>query len=149
MEIIHSEIMSPKDLAMEYYRRLDAGSPDLMDIFHDDAEFYFPKFGISSGKSTFFDLLTGLGKVVTSIGHHLPDFKLNVLDNIVVVEGTTFGTLSDGTAWNGGETPGGRFCSVFEVRNGLITRMYVYLDPDYGSADRERFLWPESDARRW
>ncbi|QGZ93718.1 hypothetical protein [Terricaulis silvestris] len=59
-----------------------------------------------------------------------------------MVEGTTFGKDGEGRTWNGGETPGGRFCSVFEfASNGLVRRMYIYLDPDYTSQDTARFHW--------
>jgi hypothetical protein len=66
---------------------------------------------------------------------------------VVVVEGTTYGRDTAGTSWRGGETPGGRFCSVFEVHNGRITRHYIYADPDYPSRHQAGFLW--GIARRW
>ena len=59
----------------------------------------------------------------------------------LVVEGTTRGSMKNGKAWAGGETPGGRFCNVFEFRGNLICRVHIYLDPDYGGADQQRFLW--------
>ena len=56
-------------------------------------------------------------------------------------------SLKEAIAWAGGETPGGRFCNVFHFRDGKIDRIYVYLDPDYGGEDRDRFLW--GSDRRW
>jgi len=69
--------------------------------------------------------------------------------NRVAVEGTTRGRTKSGQKWAGGDTPGGRFSSIFEIKDGLITRMHVYLDPDYAGAHKEGFLWPESAKRHW
>lgn len=136
-------------LAAEYFRRGDAGQADVTDLFTDDAEIFFPKFGVRRGKAAFFELATGLLGALKSIAHHQNELTYVATGNKVFVEGTTHGETRDGTQWDGGKTPGGRFCSVFEFRGRLISRMYIYLDPDYGSADRERFLWPETAARRW
>jgi hypothetical protein len=70
--------------------------------------------------------------------------------NLVVVEGTTEGESAGGKQWSGGITPGGRFCSVFAFgEHGLIERMFIYLDPDYLSEDKPRFLWNRGDSQRW
>jgi len=67
-----------------------------------------------------------------------------------VVEGTTEGTDHAGTEWRGGHTAGGRFCSVFSFgADGLIERMYVYLDPDYTGQDTARFVWPARASQQW
>ncbi len=52
-----------------------------------------------------------------------------------------------GGQWKGGETPGGRFCNVFEFRDDRIARVHVYLDPDYLGEDEPRFRWGHD--RRW
>ena len=77
----------------------------------------------------------------------LSEFNYIVGENTVAVEGTTYGADKEGAEWNGGKTPGGRFCSVFEFRESLISRMHIYLDPDYTGRDRPRFLWGEN--RQW
>jgi hypothetical protein len=60
----------------------------------------------------------------------------------------TAGNDGDGRIWDGGKTPGGRFCSVFDFADdGLISRMFIYLDPDYTSLDRDRFHWKRTAAR--
>jgi ketosteroid isomerase-like protein len=135
-------------IAQEFYRRGDAGEPGLEELFADDAQVYFPKFGIATGKHAIHELVNGLTTVVSSLRHLELDYL--VAGRSVVVEGTTEGTTHDGGAWHGGQTPGGRFCSVFEFDDeGHITRMHVYLDPDYTSADRERFVWGPLGERRW
>jgi ketosteroid isomerase-like protein len=134
-------------IAQEFYRRGDAGEPGLEALFTDTAQVYFPKFGIVTGKHAIHALVNGLMNVVSSLKHI--ELHYLVAGSSVVVEGTTEGTTHDGGAWRGGETPGGRFCSVFEMDGGRISRMHVYLDPDYTSADRERFVWGPLDDHRW
>jgi ketosteroid isomerase-like protein len=57
-----------------------------------------------------------------------------------VVEGTSQGRMS-GKSWAGGKTPGGRFCNVFKFRDGRISSLHVYLDPDYMGEDEACFRW--------
>ena len=38
-----------------------------------------------------------------------------------------------------GKTPGGRFCNVFKFRDGRISSLHIYLDPDYTGEDEARF----------
>ncbi len=136
-------------LAEEYYRRADASQPDVVDLFTEDVEIFFPKFGVGRGKAAFGELATGLLGSLKAIAHDRGGLSYVAVGRTVVVEGTTRGETRNGTQWDGGKTPGGRFCSVFEFRDRLISRMYIYLDPDYGSADRDRFLWPGSASRHW
>jgi len=37
-------------IAREYFMRADQGRPDILELFHDDAEIYFPKFGFGFGR---------------------------------------------------------------------------------------------------
>ena len=46
-----------------------------------------------------------------------------------------------GKSWGGGKTPGGRFCNVFKFRDGRISSLHIYLDPDYTGEDEARFRW--------
>ena len=60
----------------------------------------------------------------------------------VVVEGTSTGETADGTEWRPDGSPGGgRWCDVFEVRDGEIQRLFIYLDPDYAGKDTEQYPW--------
>jgi ketosteroid isomerase-like protein len=136
-------------IAEDYYRRVDAGQADVVDLFTEDVELFFPKFGVRRGKAAFGELATGLLGSLKSIAHDQKDLVCIAAGQTVIVEGKTRGETRDGTRWEGGRTPGGRFCSIFEFRNRLISRMYIYLDPDYGSADRDRFLWPAMPAHQW
>ena len=46
-------------------------------------------------------------------------------------------------AWRAGvpEWGAGRWCDVFEVRDFLIQRCFIYLDPDYAGGDTARYPW--------
>jgi hypothetical protein len=131
----------------QYFIRVDAGRADTVDLFTEDAQIYFPKFGIARGKAAFGELASGLFKRVSKLSHDLSTFTYVVAPDVIVVEGKTQGMDVEGRRWSGGETPGGRFCSVFEFRGPLICRMHIYLDPDYTSRDEDRFLWGQN--RNW
>jgi hypothetical protein len=131
----------------QYFIRVDAGRADTVDLFTEDAQIYFPKFGIARGKAAFGELASGLFKRVAKLSHDLSTFTYVVTPAVIVVEGKTQGMDVEGRRWSGGETPGGRFCSVFEFRGPLICRMHIYLDPDYTSRDEDRFLWGQN--RNW
>jgi hypothetical protein len=128
----------------EYYSRVDSGDFPA-ELFTDNFQFFFPKFGIGRGAAEFFEMADGMMRHrVRKISHHASDMSFVELGNHVLVEGTTEGTGFDGVTWHGGRTPGGRFCSVFVFEDtGLISRMHIYLDPDYTSADKSGFVWPE------
>ena len=71
----------------------------------------------------------------------------------VVVEGTSFGTTASNAKWRAGVTHAGRWCDVFEIRDFLIQRVFIYLDPDYAGEDTARYPWlaqrePTSDLVR-
>ena len=61
-------------------------------------------------------------------------------------EGTSFGEHQDG-AWRAGVTHAGRWCDVFEVRDFLIQRCFIYLDPDYAGRYTERYPWLAREGR--
>ena len=61
-------------------------------------------------------------------------------------EGTSWGTHQDGS-WRAGVTHAGRWCDVFEVRDFLIQRCFIYLDPDYAGLDTARYPWLSAGGR--
>jgi len=136
------------EIAKQYFRYLDAGDRNLFDLFSDDAEFYFPKFGLGVGKGALGEIATQRGNVTASSEHDIEGYRFLSTGDHVIVEGTTRGQLKTGERWAAGETPAGRFCNVFEVRGGLITSLHVYLDPDFASTHEEAFLWGR-EGRRW
>ena len=54
--------------------------------------------------------------------------------DVFAVEGTSAGEHKDGP-WRAGVAHAGRWCDVFEVRDFLIQRCFIYLDPDYAGLD--------------
>jgi hypothetical protein len=40
-------------IAREYFMRADQGRPDILELFQEDAEVYFPKFGFGFGRNSF------------------------------------------------------------------------------------------------
>jgi hypothetical protein len=140
---------SKTDIAKSYFRRVDGGDFPT-EYFTADFEFYVPKFGIGRGVSSFFEMARGVQATRVHGHHHYDSLRFIEAGDILVVEGTTEGLGRDNVVWCGGKTPGGRFCSVFEFdERNLIRRMYIYLDPDFTSADKDRFLWGQRSQVEW
>jgi ketosteroid isomerase-like protein len=133
-------------IAREYFLRADQGRPELLDLFHEDAEIYFPKFGFGHGRQSFLDIVKGFAGSLESIQHDYDRLQSLPSGDHLVVEGTSHGKMS-GKSWVGGKTPGGRFCNVFTFRDGRIAGLNIYLDPDYTGDDEARFRWGKD--RRW
>lgn len=131
----------------EYVRRVDL-SDFPVELFADDFQFYVPKFGVGHGLADFLEMASGFTPAYSGIVHVID--LIAECGNVVFLEGRTSGHDAAGTVWRGGETPGGRFCSVFEFDDaGRIARMHIYLDPDYTSQDRDRFRWNRGRAQQW
>ena len=49
--------------------------------------------------------------------------------------------------WRAGvpESGAGRWCDVFEIRDYLIQRCFIYLDPDYAGRDTARYPWLKAE----
>lgn len=129
-----------RSVALEYLKRLDRGD-DIFDLFADDAEVYFPKWGVATGRTEYEKLFADLGSLLSGIKHDYAYFNYVVAGDTVVVEGTSSGTTADGTQWRAGVSHAGRWCDVFEIRDFLIQRCFIYLDPDYAGADTDRYPW--------
>jgi hypothetical protein len=132
---------------LQYYEQSDAGQFP-MELFTADFQFFVPKFGVGRGLEAFTEMAAKMG--VRQI-HHNPTSLLLIEDgDHVAVEGLTEGVTADGAAWCGGLTPAGRFASVFSFnQDGLIERMHIYLDPDFGGRHTEGFKWSRGDAQAW
>ena len=133
-------------IAREYFVRVDQGHSDILELFHEDAEIYFPKFGFGFGRQSFFEMVKGFEGYLEYIRHDYDSLIFIPSGEYLVVEGTSHGKMS-GKSWAGGKTPGGRFCNVFKFRDGQISSMHVYLDPDYTGEDEARFRWGKN--RQW
>ena len=139
---------SPTDVIRELYVRMDAGREDMYDLLTEDVQFYLPKFGIGRGRAELKLCASGAAVALRSLAHDPNSFRFIEGTNGVVLEGYTTGETVSGNRFAGGKTPGGRFCGVYEFRGSLISRIYIYMDPDYGGADEPRFLWGR-EGRQW
>ncbi|ULX53117.1 hypothetical protein A9P79_13985 [Cupriavidus taiwanensis] len=129
-----------KAVALEYFRRMDRGE-SVLDLFDEHAEFCFPKWGVAHGRARIGQLFEDLMGIVASVRHDIAHANIIQQGDLVVVEGTSSGSLRSGETWVAGVTHAGRWCDVFEIRNFRIQRCYVYLDPDYGGQDLGRYPW--------
>lgn len=141
-------------VVLAYYERGEARRADVVELFTDDFQFLSPRAGIGVGLADYREVHSVASyKDVPNIAHDIGGFRWIIDGNTAAVEGILHGAFSDGTTWHGGRTPAGRCCFVFTLREGRITRRYAYMDPDYRSTDRDRFLWPgrqpESPGVRW
>ena len=137
-----------KQVALEFLKGLDNGgvTPSgrpILDLFAPDAQVYFPKWGVARGKEQIGKLFSDVGGTIKSIAHHYSE--LNWIfsgGDRIVCEGTSHGEHADGP-WRAGnpEWGAGRWCDVFEIRDGLIHRCFIYLDPDYAGKDTARYPW--------
>jgi hypothetical protein len=120
--------------------RLDTGG-DTLELFADDALYYFPKRGLMRGKPEISEFFGQLGTMFRSIEHHASYFNTVVQGDLVVIEGTSNGVTADGVEWRAHQTHAGAWCDVFEIRDFKIHRLATYLDPDYAGADTARYPW--------
>ena len=141
-----------KSVALEYLKAFDNGGVtstggSILDLFAEDAQVYFPKWGVANGKAAIGECFGAVGGKLKSIRHDYANFNwvMSGTDTFVC-EGTSFGEHEDG-AWRAGVTHAGRWCDVFEVRDFLIQRCFIYLDPDYAGKDTERYPWLSEDGR--
>lgn len=125
-------------LVIEYFKKVDAGDVSYLDLFSEEVDFFSPKFGCAKGKDSLVEFGNRIGSSLSSIWHDIDGFNITVSGNTVIVEGQEGGVMSDGIVWPDNKISTGRFCSVFEFTDHLISRMYVYVDPDFASLDVER-----------
>jgi hypothetical protein len=98
------------EAAKAYFAAVDAGRlPD--ELFARDFEFFFPKYGVDE-----FHAYGGGTAAGYQAAHYCDRLKYMVSAQQLIVEGTTFGSDGHSGAWDGGKTPGGRFCSVFDFK---------------------------------
>lgn len=121
-----------------YFKKVDARDPAVFDLFTDDVQMFFPKFGLAHGKAALVKFEEAMTSELESLEHHFDAFNYIVSGNVIVVEGTERGVTRNGVHWPDGIVSEGRFCSVFEFDGPLIRRMHIYVDPDFTSADQDR-----------
>jgi hypothetical protein len=142
-----------KSVALEYLKAFDNNGTtstggSILDLFAEDAQVYFPKWGLAAGKEDIGRLFGEVGATLHSIQHDYATFNWVFSgSDVIVCEGTSYGEHQDG-AWRAGvpEWGAGRWCDVFEIRDWKIKRCFIYLDPDYAGCDTERYPWLAAQA---
>jgi hypothetical protein len=81
-------------IAREYFMRADQERPDILELFHEDAEFYFPKFGFGFGGDSFLEMVKGFQGVLEFIRHDYDRLNFIPSGDYLVVEGTSQGRMS-------------------------------------------------------
>ena len=126
------------EIVRTYFRMIDAGDPGLLDLYTDDVELFFPKFGYGRGRDDMIEFARRLWLDLGSIAHDIEGLDVMVSGDHVIVEGREWGTLADGTPWPDGSVSSGRFCNVFTFRGSAISSVHIYADPDIASAHAEK-----------
>src|SRR3954447_19644194 len=160
-----------KSVALEYLKAFDNGGvtstgASILELFAEDAQVYFPKWGVANSRDEIGQMFTAVGGGVKSIRHDYANFNWIMSGgdtfacegtsygedagrsggDTCACEGTSYGEHDDG-AWRAGVTHAGRWCDVFEIRDYLIQRCFIYLDPDYAGLDTDRYPWLSQDGR--
>ena len=141
-----------KSVALEYLKAFDnagvtSDGGSILDLFADDAQLFFPKWGLANGKDEIGRVFTDVGATLKGIRHDYGAFNWVMTGtDVFAVEGTSYGDHRDGS-WRAGLTHAGRWCDVFEIRDFLIQRCFIYLDPDYAGLDTDRYPWLGADGR--
>lgn len=133
-----------EDVTRQYFRRADAGDPTIIDLFTDDAQMFYPKFGYAHGKKQIGAFARGLGRGVASLRHELDGFVVVSAGNYVVIEGAEHGTTTTGVDFPDAKSSFGLFCNVFEFEGLLIKRVHVYVDPDFANSHAQGVEWGQS-----
>jgi ketosteroid isomerase-like protein len=137
-----------KSVVLELLKALDRGGTtsnggSILELFADDAQVCFPKWGIAEGKDQIGQFLGDLGGTLESIKHDYASINWVFSGgDTLVAEGTSSGEHRDGS-WRVGDPDwgAGRWCDMVEVRDYRIQRLFVYLDPDYAGRDVARYPW--------
>lgn len=137
-----------KSVALEYLKGFDnggttSGGGSVLELFAPDAQVWFPKWGLAEGTERIGAMFAEVGGTLRSIRHDYA--AINWIfsgTDLLAAEGTSSGEHRAGP-WRAGapEWGAGRWCDVFEIRDFLIQRVFIYLDPDYAGRDTARYPW--------
>ena len=141
-----------KAVALRYLKAFDNGGVtedcgSILELFAEDAQVSFPKWGVAHGRDEIGRMFGDVGGRLNAIKHDYASFNWVMTGtDVLACEGTSFGEHRDGS-WRAGVSHAGRWCDVFEVRDFLIQRCFIYLDPDYAGLDTERYPWLSEGGR--
>src|SRR5688572_15663793 len=121
-----------KCVALEYLKAFDnkgvtSTGGCILDLFADDAQVFFPKWGLATGKAQITQLFSDFSGRLKCILHGYASFNwIMTGKDLFACEGTSAGVRVDGSL-RAGVAHAGRWCDVFEVRDFLIQRCFIYL----------------------
>lgn len=131
-------------MTLQYFHMVDSGDPAVIDLFTDDAQMFYPKFGYAHGKAQIGAFARGLGRGLAQLQHEIDGYTVIASGNYVVVEGAENGITTSGVAFPDNASSFGLFCNVFEFEGLLIKRVHVYVDPDFANTHAEGVEWGKS-----
>src|SRR5918992_2493385 len=123
-----------KSVALEYLKAFDNGGVtstggSILDLFADDAQVYFPKWGLAEGKERIGQMFGDVGAGYKSIKHNYADFNWVMTGtDLFACEGTSFGEHVDGE-WRAGGGPPARGGGGGGGRGGLVRPGRVFPRP--------------------
>ncbi|MCJ8159004.1 nuclear transport factor 2 family protein [Sphingomonas sp. LaA6.9] len=132
-------------VARALLRTVDAQG-DISPFVTDDIELMYPKWGVARGKAELMPLFLDLGKYLTGISHDQDSFVCMTVGNRVCIEGESSGALVSGHSWAPDGGCAGRFCTIFEFQGDLISRVRIYIDPDYCGQTVGFYPWAKTAA---
>ena len=101
-----------KSVVLEYLKAFDnkgvtSNGGSILDLFADDAQVFFPKWGLATGKQQIGQLFTDFGGLLRHILHDYATFNFIMTGtDTFACEGTSWGTHQDGS-WRAGVTHAG------------------------------------------
>jgi hypothetical protein len=107
----------------------------------EDVEVMYPKWGVARGKAEVGQLYQDLALYVQSMNHDPARYTCMSDGQRVCIEGESSGQLVGGKSWQPDGECGGRLCTMFEIRGDLISRIYIYIDPDYCNQTANFYPW--------
>jgi hypothetical protein len=133
-------------VALDYFRRTEAGDGSGAELFSADVEVWFPSFGRRTGIENLGVIGGWVGSKQQRLHHVIDSFAVTAQENRVVVDGVLVGIAADGRDWPVPGAPEVRFCNIFEFDGTTIVGLRLYVDPDLAGIGSARF--PAADGAR-
>ncbi len=126
------------EIIRTYFLKVDEQAPSILDLFTADVQIFFPKFGVARGKAALGRFSRRIAREVAQFKHDIDGLLFTIGGDRIVVEGQELGVTPEGISWPDGVISQGRFCNVFEFQDFLISRLHIYVDPDFTNQDERR-----------
>src|SRR5476649_1845602 len=87
------------EVIRQFYAKLDQADATLLDLFTEDTEVFFPKFGTAKGKSSLGELGKRFALEIDMIQHIQDKFRFISDGETLVLEGQMRGVMQTGERW--------------------------------------------------